>query len=363
MRLMKRSLAALFLTLSVLPVMFAQDVGVIRAAVEARDHAAAEQHLLEFEVKDPKAFVAGDYDYLLAREAEANGDLATAMVNYNHVSARGSVLRPYALAHLSRIARSTGNLMLERLFLLELLQPSSRNGLLAGPATERLARNFFETENYGGTVAVLLAAGTASAPAGQAADTGRDIQILLGDAYLKRGDRDEARQIFYSILSSTKDLSRPDDAAAHACRSLDMLDGGTDTKAPEVALDEHIRRAAVLQADRDFVHAKLHYEAIAAMDNGGPNAAEAVFQIGRGLAQQNDFAAALTSFSRVLAQYPDKPAAKDALLQAASANARLQKPDEAIKLYQRFIGTYPAADKVDRAYMNIVDALRDKGGR
>jgi soluble lytic murein transglycosylase len=364
MRPVKRLFSAALMLCSALAAAFTQttadDIQNIKAAVRSRDHAAAVAALHELEARDPKAFVSGDYDYLLARMAETNGDLGTAMANYQRVAIRGSVLRPYALAHLSRIARSTGNLMLERLYLLELLHSPADARLLAGPASERLARNYFESANYGQTVHVLLSQRPTVPANGQAVDIGRDIQVLLGDAYLKPGDNDNARHVFSSLLTATKDLSRPDDAAAHSCLSLDLLDGGTSTRAPDIALDEHLRRAAVLQAARDFGAARLHYEAIAALDAGGPNGAEALFQIGRGLVQQNDFAGALILFSKVLDQYPDKPAAKDAMLQSASANARLQRSDEAIKLYQRFIDTYPADDKLDRAYLNIVDVLRDK---
>ena len=98
--------------------------------------------------------MAGDYDYLLGRMAEADGQVAVAMSSYQQAAAHGSILRPYALAHMSQIARSTGNLMLERLYLMDLVAVHGES-LLSGPATERLARNNFETENYGETIRIL----------------------------------------------------------------------------------------------------------------------------------------------------------------------------------------------------------------
>jgi soluble lytic murein transglycosylase len=345
------------------PLPAADELKKIKAAVESRDYGAAVQSLLQLEAADPKAFLANDYYYLLGRSAEANGDFATAAYGYQKTAMQGSLLRPYALAHLSRIARSTGNLMLERLYLLELLSPDSPHIVLMAPAAVRLAGNSFETGNFGTAISILEAERSWRKPltAGTNDSSDRDMLALLGDAYLKFGNAQRAGEIFSGIINSTKDLSRPDDAAARSCNALDILDGGTKAKAPEIALDEHLRRATVFQANRDFAQARQHYEAIAAIDVEGANAAEALFQIGRGLSQQNEFAEALEFYSRVLDQYPEKPAAKDALLQSASANARLQEAEKAIKLYQRFITAYPADEKLDRAYLNIVDILRDKG--
>jgi soluble lytic murein transglycosylase len=60
-------------------------------------------------------------------------------------------------------------------------------------------------------------------------------------------------------------------------------------------------------------------------------------------------------------QHPEHPVSKDALSQAASAYSRLNKPKEAVSRYQKFIEKYPDADSMERAYLNIVDVLRDAG--
>src|SRR5439155_4600465 len=52
---------------------------------------------------------------------------------------------------------------------------------------------------------------------------------------------------------------------------------------------------------------------------------------------------------------------RDALNQAAAAYSRVGKPREAITRYQKFIEKYPDDEKIDRAYLNIVDVLRDQG--
>jgi soluble lytic murein transglycosylase len=66
-------------------------------------------------------------------------------------------------------------------------------------------------------------------------------------------------------------------------------------------------------------------------------------------------------YERTIEQFPDDPVAKDALLQLASAYARLGKYREAVARYERYISKYPDEDQLDRAYLNIIDVLRDAG--
>ena len=60
-------------------------------------------------------------------------------------------------------------------------------------------------------------------------------------------------------------------------------------------------------------------------------------------------------------QYPKSASAKEALLHAASAYGRVGKPREAITRYLSFIEKYPTDEKLDRAYLNIIDIQRDHG--
>jgi soluble lytic murein transglycosylase len=345
------------------------DQNKIKLAVESRDYAGAVSGLERMRLADERAFTAGNYDYLLARMAEAAGSWAAAMTNYQKVADRGSVLRPYALAHLSQIARLTGNLMLERLFLHGLRITSPEN-LLGGGAQARLARNNFETGNFGEAIRILERGeagggfGTGGGNARQREAARRDDLALLGEAYMRSGQTAPARQTFDKLLNNTPDPDQPDDAAEKASMGLDLLDVGADNfekKALVLTDAEQLRRANIYRFHRNFINAKLHYEGLLANSPAADAAANAVFQIGRIYVQEKDFAEAGRWFERVLEQYPESAAARDALLNSGSAYSRVGKPREAIRRYQRFIDSYPTDDRLDRAYLNIVDIMRDHG--
>jgi soluble lytic murein transglycosylase len=344
----------------------------IRTAVENRDYAAAIAELESLRRADKKLFELNNYDYLLARAAEKRGDFALAAAQYQSVVRRNSILGEYALRHLAQIARSSGNLLLERVYLSELLAAAAPESLLIPAANARLSRSHFESGDFAAAIRLLstsaAAAGSIQPADGRRQTTNtapiRENQVLLGRAYLLSGKSNEAREVFTKLVTNLPNPAQPDDFALAAAKGLDELDsakGEFGKTAPKLADLEHFRRAKIYQFNRDFRDARLHYLAIVERFPQSPNMAESLYQIGRTFAQENDFAEAVKWFERVFAEFPEDSYARDALSQMASAYSRLNKPREAISRYQRYIEKYPNEDNLERAYLNIVDVLRDTG--
>lgn len=195
------------------------------ALAETGNYTSAIDELQKIAANDPKTFTANNYDYLLARYAESDGKLGIAMANYQQVAARDSLLGSYALKHLSQIARSTGNLMLERLYLqqLVLLSPDS---LVAAPARQRIAKNNFESGNYAETIRMVNAGygGAVSQTKKNSANL-REDQALLAEANLRSGKADIAREIFNNLLATMPNAAQPDDVAQTAAKGLDLQIG------------------------------------------------------------------------------------------------------------------------------------------
>ena len=126
----------------------------IRAAIETSNLASAITELRSLHNVESSVFALNNYDYLLGHLPEQSGDLAGASSNYQSVIARKSVLSQYALWHLAQIARSTGDLVLERGCLRQLIT-SAPTSLLRDAATLRLARSFFESGDYAAVVSTL----------------------------------------------------------------------------------------------------------------------------------------------------------------------------------------------------------------
>jgi soluble lytic murein transglycosylase len=255
-----------------------------------------------------------------------------------------------ALAKLAVTAHSTGNLLLEQILLLRLTIESS--GDLADAARHRLAENALERGDYAETIRLLNSGdGTADPKSPQI----RRDRVLIGEAYWRLfpdGRFDPVGENAVLALTDLLDEQPPvyDDASLMAAKFLDEVGQGADEPV-------HLRFGEIYQANRYWDEARRHFKQV----RTPPDAAEALFQIGRGYSQSSEYENAIPYYQSVIDNYPDTQQAKDSLLQLAAAYSRLDQTDEAIARYQTFIDKYPTDDKAPRAYLNIVDIYRDLG--
>ena len=325
----------------------------IHSSVESGNLNAALDGLKSLQTADASAFALNNYDYLLARLLERTGDHAGSSSNYQSVVARHSLLSQYALWHLAQMARSTGDLVLERERLRQLII-TAPTSLLRDAATIRLAESFLESADYSAVVSTLRPL-TESKNATMA----RRALTLSSEAYVRAGKPTEARDLFTKLVTNMPDSSRPDDFALAAVRGLDALEKGEMAKAVSEA--DHLRRAGIYQFNRDFENARLHY--LAVVENYGQSAdvPDALYQLGRGCYQQDKYDDALKYLLRLVDRYGTSDSARDGLALIAATYSRQKRREEAVAAYKQSIERFPAAPSPERPYLNIIDVLRDTG--
>ena len=212
-----------------------------------------------------------DNDYLRGREAEASGDIAKAAASYQAVVTRDSVLKEYALWRLARIARSTGDLPLERERLRQLLA-TAPSSLLAETAALRLSQSFFDSGDF-------QAAADSAKPLSLSknATLSREALLFTGEALARAGKPAEARETFTRLVMQMPDASRPDDFALAAVRKLDLVRQNAN-----LSEAEHLLRASVYQFNRDFAGARRHYQTLIERYPQSSTLPNAMFQLARG---------------------------------------------------------------------------------
>src|ERR1041384_3753421 len=126
----------------------------IRAAMDARDFSRAETLVREVRSTDQAAFTLNSYDYLLARLLERRGARSEASSLYLAMLERNSIVAQYALWHLSLLAKSSGDLPLERQYITRLLV-SFPGSALTSRARERLIDSHLESGDYRAAIALL----------------------------------------------------------------------------------------------------------------------------------------------------------------------------------------------------------------
>ena len=332
-----------------------ESASVIRRAVETKQWTTAKTELEKVRTSQPALFRENDYDYLLARSAEQSGDISAAIASYQSTIANNSTLSQYALWHLARLARSSGDLVLERERLRKLLSLGN-DTLLFNAASLRLARSFFESSDYPSTIASarLLAMS-------RNVTISREANLLSAQALLRDNKPAEARDVFTRLIMQMPDAARPDDFALAAVKELDQMRAQSPTPAAPLSEADHLLWASIYQFNRDFGGARVHYQAVIDANLQSGTVPNALYQMGRGLYLEMKYQEALKLFQQVADQFPQSMSARDALASLAATYLRLKRIDDAIATYKLSIDRFPAGPNPERPYLNIIDALHEAG--
>ena len=323
----------------------------ITAAVEAADWQTARAEINKLRSSNETLFRDKNYDYLLGRIAERTGDLPAATASYQTIAANNSRLREYALWRLAKFARATGDLVLERERLQQLIA-TAPSSLLFEAATLRLSESFFESGDF-------QAAANSAKPLtlSKNINVAREGAALMASSFAHAGKVAEARDAYTKLLMQMPDASRPDDFALEAVRQLDLF----DKKSPNLSEADHLLRASVYQFNRDFEGARYHYSIVMDSFPQSTTVPNAMFQFARGLYNESNFSAAASLFERVFRSYPESTSARDALGFLGSTYVRMKRFDQAVSNYKLLIDRFPDAPNPERPYLNIIDALHEAG--
>jgi soluble lytic murein transglycosylase len=161
-----------------------------------------------------------------------------------------------------------------------------------------------------------------------------------------------------AVVLSPEDQT--DDALA-ATRRADGSARASDGSLAQLTPQEHMRRAAIYQANRAFEEARAHWRTLIARYPTDANVPAAYFGIGRTLFQERRYEEALPVFQKLGDTYPTTPAGRDGFYYVAATLLHMNRPGDAAARYAEYIERFPAGERIDNAYLNIIDSLREAG--
>jgi soluble lytic murein transglycosylase-like protein/TolA-binding protein len=130
---------------------------------------------------------------------------------------------------------------------------------------------------------------------------------------------------------------------------------------PRLTPQEHMRRAAVYHTNRAFEEARTHWRALIERFPTDANVPAAHFGIGRTLFQERRYDEALPVFEQLGERYSNTPAGRDGFYYVAATLLRLNRFDEAAARYALYVERFPTGERIENAYLNIIDSLREAG--
>jgi soluble lytic murein transglycosylase len=154
--------------------------------------------------------------------------------------------------------------------------------------------------------------------------------------------------------------AQSDDALA-AVRGLDRAGRTSDGRVAQLPPAEHARRATTYMTNRAFAEAREHWQAIIERYPNDLFVPVALFGMGRSYSQARGYAESLPFFERLVSAYPQTKEGREGLYALASALLRMSRSDEAAARYREYTERYPQGERIESAYLNVIDSLREAG--
>lgn len=161
-----------------------------------------------------------------------------------------------------------------------------------------------------------------------------------------------------AVALSTEDQG---EGALVVTRRMDRAEREGDSQVPRLSPQEHMRRAGVYHANRAFDEARAHWRAVIERHPTDASVPAAYFGIGRSLFQEKRYEEALPVFHKLGDDYQGTEAGRDGFYYVAATLLRMDRPGEAAARYAEYAEKFPQGERVENAYLNTIDSLREAG--
>jgi len=151
------------------------------------------------------------------------------------------------------------------------------------------------------------------------------------------------------------------DAALRGVIEKDKVSRGGDGKLQTLTAGEHLTRGQTYFENRLFPQSREHFQKILDLFSADPAMSGALFMTGRSYYWEREYAKAIPFLDRVAREFPATKDGREGLSFKGACNVRLGKNAEAAKIYEQYTVMYPTGERIDGAYLNTIDALREAG--
>ena len=149
------------------------------------------------------------------------------------------------------------------------------------------------------------------------------------------------------------------DAALAAVRRSDAAVRDAKGNIGKLSQSEHMRRAAIYMSVRAFAEARLHWQALIDYYPEDPRVPEAKLGIARSYFLAKDYEDGYQIFRQLAQDYPNTKEGREGLNYTAASLLRMGRFSESADKYAEYCDRYPAGERIDTAYLNVIDTLRE----
>jgi soluble lytic murein transglycosylase-like protein len=151
------------------------------------------------------------------------------------------------------------------------------------------------------------------------------------------------------------------DDALGTVRGLDRTARASDGRLGEMSAQEHLRRAGIYMTNRAFVEARDHFQSVIQRYPTDPLVSSALYGLGRSYFQDRRYQESLPYFDRLRTEFAQTKDGREGLYSLASAYLRMGRASDASLHYRSYTELYPQGERIEAAFLNVVDSLREAG--
>jgi soluble lytic murein transglycosylase len=144
-------------------------------------------------------------------------------------------------------------------------------------------------------------------------------------------------------------------------RGLDRAGRTPDGRLAQLPAQEHLRRAGIYMTNRAFPEAREHFQAVIERYPADPLVSSAIYGLGRSYFQDRRYSESIPFFERLTREFSNTKDGREGLYSLASAYLRMGRAQEAGAHYRSYTEQYPQGERIEAAYLNVVDSLREAG--
>ncbi len=151
------------------------------------------------------------------------------------------------------------------------------------------------------------------------------------------------------------------DDALGVVRGLDRASRTPDGRVAQLTAQEHLRRAGVYMTNRAFAEAREHFQAVIERYPTDPLVSSAIYGLGRSYFQDRRYQDSIPLFERLARDFSETKDGREGLYSLASAYLRMGRAEEAAAQYRLYTEKYPQGERIEAAFLNVVDGMREAG--
>ncbi len=165
---------------------------------------------------------------------------------------------------------------------------------------------------------------------------------------------------FISLFTISSFAQNYNDATLAKVTAQDKSSRDADGKLQTISVGEHLYRADVYMSNRHFAEAREHWQKI--LDNYSDVTTampRTLFGIARSYMWEMDYQKAVFWFDKLTKDYLNTKEGREGLAYKGASYIRWGKNEEAAQTYEQYAVMFPFGEKIESAYLNLIDALRE----